>query len=323
MKDQVILTRPLPAAALTALNREFTLLPAWESGLEPAEMLRAHPACRGLISFLSDPVGPELMAAGPELQVIANYAVGYNNIDLAAAQARGIYVCHTPDILTAASADLTLALLLAVARRLVPADAFTRAGRFQGWEAELFLGRELQDALLGIVGLGRIGTAVARRAAAFGMQVAYFSRTRKPELEEKEGWRFMEFERLLAVADVVSLHLPYSRENHHLLDRRAFDLMKKDAIFLNVARGGLMDEAALADKLEKRELFGAGLDVYEHEPKINERLLGLDNLVMVPHIGSATDKTRLAMARMNLESVKAALAGKKPPHLVPDFGDGT
>ncbi len=319
----MILTRPLPAAALTALNREFTLLSAWESGLEPADLLRANPTCRGLISFLSDPVGPELMAAGPELRVIANYAVGYNNIDLAAARARGIYVCHTPDILTAASADLTLALLLAVARRLVPADAFTRAGKFKGWEAELFLGRELQGALLGIVGLGRIGTAVARRAAAFGMRVAYYSRTHKPELEEKEGWRFMEFDRLLAASDVISLHLPYSRENHHLMNRRAFDLMKKDAIFLNVARGGLMDEAALAEKLKNKELFGAGLDVYEHEPLINESLLALENVVMVPHIGSATDQTRLAMARMNLESVKAALAGEKPPHLVPALGDGS
>jgi len=281
--------------------------------------MRRHADAEGLISFLSDPIDRAAISGMDKLKVIANYAVGYNNIDVGCALEKSILVTHTPDVLTQATADLAMALILAVSRRLVEGDALVRSGRFAGWEAGLLLGKELNGAILGIVGMGRIGLATALRARACGMKVLFYSRSAKPALERKYGFARVTFLELLRSADVVSLHLPYSPGVHHLFNRDAFALMKKDAIFINTARGPLMDEEALAAALEKNELFGAGLDVYEDEPAVNEKLKGLKNAVLLPHLGSATGKTRRAMAMMTVLSVRQALAGKKPQHLIPEW----
>jgi len=322
--DKVILSQRYLDEAIAELRKicasvSCDLIIAEDERRSLSALLDAHPDCRALITFLSDTVDADLLRRAKNLRIVANYAVGYNNIDVAAALERGIYVTHTPDILTEATADLTMALTLAVARRIVPADCFLRQGRFSGWEAKLFLGKELAGATLGVVGMGRIGLAVALRALGFGMKVAYFSRTRRPDLEKRHSFVYLPFVDLLKRADVVSVHIPYSADVHHLFDRDAFALMKRDAIFINASRGGLMNEADLAEALGRNELFGAGLDVYESEPAVDDRLLGMDNVVLAPHIGSATFAARLGMARMTMTSVGEALAGQVPSHLVPEW----
>jgi glyoxylate reductase len=212
-----------------------------------------------------------------------------------------------------------MALILAACRRIVEADRFVRQGRFKGWAAGLMLGKELCGSSLGIVGLGRIGLATALRAKGFGMKVIYYARSRRPEPEARYGFEYAGFRDLVQRSDIVSLHIPYSPEVHHLFNREIFDLMKPDAVFINAARGPLMDEAYLAEKLAKGELFGAGLDVYEFEPEVTERLMGLENVVLAPHVGSATHDARLEMAMMTIRSVGQALSGQRPDHLIPQW----
>jgi len=321
MKNKVILTQTYLPEAMDRLRQGFELIVVEGSGKEPIEVLRDHPDARALISFLSDPVGADVIEAGSRLKIIANYAVGTNNIDVAHARRKGIYVTHTPDVLTDATADLTMALILAVARRIVEADNFLRSGNFTGWKAQLLLGKELRNRTLGIVGLGRIGLATALRARAFGMRVIYYDRRRHEDLEKKYGFEFFRFVDLVKTADVVSPHIPYSDDVHHLFDRDVLGLMKPDAIFVNVSRGPIMNEEDLAEHLEQKRLFGAGLDVYEFEPRVNVRLKRLDNVVLLPHIGSATDRSRLEMALMTVRSVEQALAGQRPDYLIPGWSD--
>ncbi len=315
---KVILAHRYHDDAVERLRREFQLLIADDEG-GLASCCRRHPDAAALISFLSDPIDAAAINAMPKLKVIANFAVGYNNIDVGRALERNVLVTHTPDVLTNATADLAMALILAVARRLVEGDALVRSGGFSGWQAGLLLGKELNGAILGIVGMGRIGLAVALRARAHGMKVFFYSRGAKPGIEEKYGFARVTFLELIRSADVVSLHLPYSPSVRHLFGRDVFALMKKDAIFINTARGPLMDEEALAAALEKRELFGAGLDVYENEPAVSEKLRSLANVVLLPHLGSATRQTRRQMALMTVEAVRQALAGKRPRHLIPEW----
>lgn len=319
MKKKVILTKNYLQPAIDRLNDVFDLVVAEESGKDLAAVVKEHADAEGLISFLSDKIDRNLMDLAPNLKIIANYAVGYNNIDVAAALEKGIFVTHTPDVLTEATADLTMALVLAVCRRILESDEFVRAGKFEGWGAKLMLGKELRGSVFGVVGLGRIGLATAKRAAGFGMKVMYYSKTRKPEIEQELGFKYARFVDVVKEADVLSLHLPYSEDVHHLFNKDTFDLMKPNAVFINAARGALMDENYLAAKLEKGELFGAGLDVYEFEPKVTQRLLALKNVVMAPHIGSATDETRLEMAMMTVRGVENALQGVKPDFLVPEW----
>ncbi len=318
MKRKVILTRRYQADAIAQLKEAFELIVVEGSGKSLPEVLKENPDTEALIGFLSDPIDKEIVDLAPRLKIIANYAVGYNNIDVSYAIEKGIPVTHTPDVLTRATADLTMALLLAAARRIVESDRFLREGKFTGWGANLLLGKELNGAVLGIVGLGRIGLAVAQRAAGFGMKIVYYDTTRKPEPEEKYGFQYRPFREAVKGADVVSLHMPSYPGVHRLFNREIFDLMKKDAIFINVSRGNLMDEAYLAEKLEKKELFAAGLDVYEFEPAVNERLLKLDNVVLVPHIGSATYTARMGMAQLTVDNVKRVLAGEEPVTPVPE-----
>jgi glyoxylate reductase len=316
MKRKVVLTQKYQEEAIQQLNREFNLIFVEDSDKSLAEVLKENPDTEALISFLSDKIDKEIIDLGKNLRIIANYAVGYNNIDVGYAVQKGIAVTNTPDVLTNATADFTMALILAVARRVVEGDDFVRKGKFNGWGANLMLGKELNNCILGIVGMGRIGLATAQRAMGFGMTVFYYDTTRKKPLEKKYGFRYMLFPDLVSQADIISLHIPSSPGTHHLFDKEVFDLMKKDAIFINASRGDLLDEAYLAEKLEKHELFGAGLDVYEYEPGVTGKLKKLKNVVLAPHLGSATYKARMGMAQMTIDNVKQVFAGMTPQNLV-------
>jgi len=298
-------TRALPFAALDRLAAEHEL-DVWEGDLPPGpEAMRERAAAAdGLLSLVTDPVGADLLAACPDLKAIANMAVGTDNIDLEAAAARGIPVGNTPDVLTDATADLAFALLLAVARRLPQGEAQVREGRWRTWEPAGDLGADLSGATLGIVGRGRIGDAVARRAGGFGMEVIASSR---------RSW--MPLEELLERADFVSLHCPLTPATRHLIGTEALARMKPSAYLVNTARGGVVDQTALRLALLGGEIAGAALDVTEPEPlPADDPLLEAPNLLVVPHVGSATVRTRERMAEMAVENLLAALAGKAMPH---------
>jgi len=316
MKRKVILTQKYQDEAIQQLSREFDLIIVEDSGKSLAQVLKENPDTEALISFLSDKIDKEIIDLGKNLRIIANYAVGYNNIDVEYASQKGIAVTNTPDVLTNATADFTMALILAASRRLVEGDDFVRKGKFTGWGANLMLGKELNNSILGIVGMGRIGLAAALRAVGFGMTVIYYDTTRKKDLEKKYGFKYMPFFDLVSQADIISAHIPSSLETRRLFNKEVFDRMKKDAIFINASRGELVDETYLAEKLEKNELFGAGLDVYEYEPNITEKLKKLKNVVLAPHLGSATYKARMGMAQMTIDNVKQVFAGKTPQNLI-------
>jgi glyoxylate reductase len=311
----VLATRELPEPSLTTLKPDFDVRVL---GYTPNEHELAAEVgdVDALITLVSDPVTETVIRAGTRLKIIANYAVGVNNIDRAAAAARGIVVTNTPGVLTDATADLTLALLLALSRRVVEGDRMVRAGRFAGWAPDLLLGRELRGKVLGIVGPGRIGRAVARRARGFGMTVVASGRSPRDENDPDDPPR-VSFEELLRRADVVSLHLPLNDETRRLFGRETFLKMKPGSFLLNTARGGLVDEPALIASLESGHLGGAGLDVYENEPAVLPALLDSDRVVLMPHAGSATTETRREMARMVVEDVRRVLAGDKPLRSVP------
>ncbi len=272
-----------------------------------------------LICLLRDRIDDAMMASAPRLKVIANYAVGYDNIDVEAATRRGIWVCNTPDVLTNATADLAFALLLAVSRRIVEADAFVRSGRFHGWEPDLLLGRDLYGGTLGIVGCGRIGRAVASRAGGFGMRVLYFNRSQlPPEVEKELGVEYAPLCELVERSDFISIHVPGGRETERLFDEGLLGRCKRGCIIVNTARGSVIDEEALVRSLEDGHLAGAGLDVFEKEPRVHPRLLELPNVVLAPHIGSATKWTRSTMAELVVRNVEKALRGERPPAPVND-----
>lgn len=267
-----------------------------------------------MLTLLHDRVDEELLdAAGPQLRCVANVAVGYDNVDVAAAARRGIVVTNTPGVLDDATADLTLALLLAAARRVVEGDRLVRSGRPWTWGMHFMLGSDLRGKRLGIVGLGGIGTKVAERARAFGMEIAYHSRhPAAPALVERLGAERMSLEQLLESADVVSLHCPLTPETRHLIGAGELALMKPSAILLNAARGPIVNEAALAAALAAGKIAAAGLDVYEREPQVEPGLLGLDNVVLAPHLGSATVETRTAMAELAARNAISVLHGQGP-----------
>ncbi len=249
--------------------------------------------------------------------MISNYAVGYDNIDVAAATARGILVCNTPGVLTETTADLAWALLMAAARRVVAADGYLRAGKWRSWSPQLMLGQDVHGATLGIVGFGRIGQAVARRAQGFGMRILYHDLERKAQAEEAVGAEFAGLRDLLRASDFVSVHTPLTEETHHLIGSEELALMKPTAVLINTARGPVVDGGAVAEALRERRIFAAALDVFEREPPApDDPLLKLDNAVVVPHIASASVATRTRMAMMAAENLLAGLRGERPPHLV-------
>jgi glyoxylate reductase len=270
-----------------------------------------------LLTLLVDRIDREIIDAAPKLRMIANCAAGVDNIDLQAARERGILVSNTPGVLTEATADLTWALILAAARKIPQADRFTREGRFLGWELDLFLGKDISGHRLGIIGFGRIGQAVARRASGFGMKIVYHDPHGLPaESEAALQAAWLPLDELLRTADIVTVHAALNPSTTHLLSAQKLSLMKRDALLVNVARGPIVDEAALAAALESGRLGAAGLDVYEREPEIDPRLAALDNVVLLPHIGSATRGTRLAMAMAAARNLVQGLRGERPDNLV-------
>jgi glyoxylate reductase len=281
--------------------------------LPKPELIRRLAGKEGLICQIITVVDEEVLAGAPSLKVVANVAVGYNNIDVAAARRRGIVVTNTPDVLTETTADFAWALLMAAARRVVEADHYARSGQWRAWKWDLLWGADVHGKTLGIVGFGRIGRAVARRAAGFNMRVLYADAVRcSPELERELRAEFAPLERVLAESDFVSLHTPLLPETRHLIDEAALRRMKPTAILVNAARGPIVDEAALARALAEGWIAGAGLDVFEDEPKIHPGLLPLPNVVLAPHIASASRETRLAMAELAVRNCVAVLEGKPP-----------
>jgi glyoxylate reductase len=273
----------------------------------------------GLYCMLTERIDEPLLERAKKLKVVSNMAVGYNNIDVKAARARGIKVCNTPGVLTETTADLTFALLTATARRLIEASDFLRRGEWKTWSPMLLTGQDVYGATMGIVGLGRIGEALARRARGFDMRVLYYSRSRKPEAEERLGLVHAELDTLLRESDFVCIMTPYTPETHHLIGERELSLMKPTAILINTARGGIVDEQALYRALKNGIIRAAGLDVFEQEPVPTDHpLLTLPNVVALPHIGSASVATRVRMAELAAENLLKVLAGEQPPHEVTD-----
>lgn len=322
----IAMTRQLPALAIERLEAAGHDVRLHDTADPPSrqELLELVDGVDGLVCLLSDRVDDELLdAAGPQLKVVANYAVGLDNVDRDACQARGIAVAHTPGVLSEATADQAWALLLAVARRVVEGHHLVASGAWTGWSPLQLRGTSLHGRRFGVVGIGRIGFAAARRAVGFGMEVAYHARHPHPDAETDLGARRLSLDELLATSDVVSLHCPLTDETKHLIDADAFAAMKNDAILINTARGAVVDEAALVDALAEGRIGGAGLDVFEREPRIHPRLPALPNVVLAPHAGSATMATRDAMARLVADAVVDVLAGRRPANLAPTSLGGT
>ncbi len=277
------------------------------------EIIHGLQGCDALLCNITDKIDAEILDTCPGLKVVANFGVGFNNIDVAAANARRIPVTNTPDVLTDATADMAFALMLAVARRLGEGERFVRAKQWTGWEPMQMLGADVTGATLGVIGFGRIGRAMARRARAFDMRVIYWNRTPLPEAEETVlGVRYSTISELLRQADFVSLHVAYSPETHHLLGEPQFALMKSSAFVINTTRGAVIDESALVGALRAKRIAGAGLDVFEREPELEAGLYKLENVVLAPHLGSATMGTRTSMGMIALENLLAACAGRRP-----------
>lgn len=318
MKPKVLIMRKIFPEALDYLKDHVDYeVGAWEGSLNKGDLLEKVRDKKGILPLLVDTIDQEVMDAAPELMIIANCAVGFDNIDVAYAKQKGILVTNTPGVLTETTADLTWALLLAVARRIPQADFFTREKKYKGWELDLILGMEVTGKRLGIIGMGRIGKAVAARAWAFQMEIVYSDPHRlSPEEEKKFGASRVSLDELLSISDYVTIHTTLTPETEHLISQEKLRLMKKEAVLLNVARGPVVDEKALAEALEKGQIWGAGLDVYEREPEIEEKLLSLDNVVLLPHIGSATFETRKKMAMMAARNLVQGLKGERPDNLI-------
>jgi glyoxylate reductase len=304
---------PDPAAEMLREAGELRLDPR-EEAIPRQDLLELVAGADAVLTLLHDRVDDELLeAAGPQLRCVANLAVGYDNVDLEAAVGRGVTVTNTPGVLDDATADLTLGLILAATRRLAEGDRLVRSGREWSWGMGFMLGSGLQGKRLGIVGLGGIGRKVAERARAFGMEIAYHSRRpAAPEVEAALGAERLPLEQLLATSDVVSLHTPLTEETRHLIGAAELAAMKETAVLVNAARGPVVDEQALATALAEGQIAAAGLDVYEHEPRVEPALLELDNVVLVPHLGSATVETRTAMAVLAARNAISVLSGQGP-----------
>jgi len=309
----IFVTRHIGDPALQKLQAHFDVqVNPNNRVLTKQEIIEGAKSAEGLLCLLTDPIDADVIKACPNLKVVSNYAVGYNNIDLDTLNEKGIALYYTPGVLTETTADLTFALILAVTRRIVEADQFTRQGKFTGWAPDMLLGSDVHGKTLGILGLGRIGLAVAKRGLGFGMRVLYTARQDK----DLPDFHFSTLERLLKESDIISIHVPYSPESQHMIDEKAFGMMKKTAFLINTARGPIVDEHALVSALLSGRIAGAGLDVYEHEPTVSKELLGLHQVVLLPHIGSATLETRTAMGVMAAENLIRFFSGKKHENLV-------
>lgn len=312
MPEKVLVTREMPGGGLCPLEG-FDVTVLSEAPPAREDLLEAVRGAAGVLSTVTEVIDGEFMdAAGDGLKVIANMAVGYDNVDLGAAKERGIVVTNTPGVLDETTADVAFMLLLAAARRLGEAERTLRAGKWEWWGPKLFTGPDAWGKRIGIVGLGRIGQAVARRARGFGMEVVYYNRSRKEYAEKELGARRVELEELLETSDFVSIHTPLTDETRHLIGAEELGKMKPEAVLVNTSRGPVVDEAALAGALAEGSIFAAGLDVYEEEPKVHPKLLELENVVLAPHIGSGSIETREKMAVLSAENIRAVLKGEPP-----------
>jgi len=319
MKPSILVARAIFPEVVERLRQHFDVEDNPDDNIySAAELADRLKDKDGLFATMSERVTPELLAACPRLKAVCNMAVGYNNIDVDAATRAGVIVTNTPDVLNETTADFGWALLMAAARRITEAEHWLRAGQWRKWTYDCFVGADLHGSTLGIMGMGRIGQAIARRSTGFGMQVIYHNRSRlAPELEaQANNARYVGREELLRTADHVLLVMPYSPALHHTIGAAEIALMKPSAVLVNIARGGIVDDAALIRALRERRIAAAGLDVYENEPAFNPDFLSLSNVVLTPHIASASVKTRLAMADCAADNLIAALAGQTPPNLL-------
>lgn len=315
----VLVTRPIMDRPMATL-REWCNVTVHENafGIPRDELLKVVDGRDAIITMLTESVDAEfLTAAGPQLKIVANHAVGFDNIQLDACTAAGVLATNTPEVLTETTADTAFALLMAAARRVGEGERFLRRGEPWIWGPLMMLGQDIHHKVMGIVGFGRIGQAVARRARGFGMKVVYSDAVELPgEVTAPLEAERLELSELLAVADFVSIHTNLTPDTRHMFGAPQFQAMKETAVLVNTSRGPVIDEAALADALETHQIFAAGLDVFEHEPEVTEKLLRLENVVVIPHLGSATFDTRDAMGALAVENVFAALDGRRPPNLL-------
>jgi glyoxylate reductase len=316
MAERVLVTREIPEAGLRPLE-DFDVTILSERPSERGELLEAAQGIDGVLSTLTEKIDAEFMnAAGENLKVVANMAVGYDNVDVATANERGIVVTNTPDVLDETTADTAFMLMLAAARRLGEGERIVRSGRWEAWGPKMLLGPDVWGKKLGIVGFGRIGQALARRARGFDMEVLYSARSRREEAEGELDARYLELDELLGECDFLSLHTPLTEETTHLIGAGELGRMKPEAVLVNTSRGPVVDEAALAEALAEGRIFAAGLDVYENEPEVHPRLLELENVVLAPHIGSASLETRDKMAALAGEDLRAVLRSEQPKNPV-------
>ncbi len=308
MTPSVLVTRRLPASAVTKLESSCDVdLHTGPNGLSPGALQERVKGKAGLVCLLTDRIDRAVIDAGTDLRVIANVAVGYDNVDVRYARTRDVIVTNTPDVLTEATAEFTWGLILSITRRIAEGDRLVRAGRWKGWALDFMLGTELHGKRLGVVGPGRIGRAVAARAEAFGMDVVFAGTGTNPSTG-----RSVSLDELLVTSDVVSLHVPMTKQTRHLIDRRALTRMKRTAYLVNTSRGTVVDEEALVWALGQHLIAGAALDVYEREPVVHQGLLSFENIVLTPHLGSGAREARTAIAELAVANVVAVLAGKPP-----------
>ena len=314
---KIFITRKIPETGLEILKKYHDIkVNSYDGGLTKKEIIQGIKGKDGLLCLLTDQIDKEIIDSEPRLKMIANYAVGFDNIDVKTATRKGIPVSNTPGVLTDATSEMAWALLFSVSRRIVEADKFTRAGKFNGWSPMLMLGQDITNKTLGVIGTGRIGTAFALKSKGFGMNVLYVNRKRNEILEKELNAKKVKLEKLLKESDFISVHVPLTKSTSHLFSKREFQLMKENAVFINTSRGPVVDEKALIQALKDNWIFGAGIDVYENEPEVPEELKKLDNVVLQPHSASATFEARSKMAILAAENMIKGLKGEFPPNCV-------
>ncbi len=317
--SKIFITREIPEIGINLLKEKgYDVEVGPEEKISREDLIEKAKGADAILSVLTEKIDGEVMeSAGKQLKIVANYAVGYNNIDVEEAKKKNIMVTNTPGVLTEAVAEHTIAFLFSIAERIVEADSFMRAGKYKAWGPKMLLGADVQGKTLGIIGLGRIGTAVAQRMQdGFDVKIVYYDLKRNEELEEKFGMEYRELDDLLKESDFVSIHTALTDETKHLINAEKLALMKPSAYLINTARGPIVDEAALVEVLKEKKIAGAALDVFENEPELTPGLIDLDNVVLTPHIASATEGTRNKMSEMAANNIIAALDGETPPNLV-------
>lgn len=312
-KKKVYVTSEIPEEGIELLEKYFEVeVNREDRNLSKDELISKIKDKDGVLCRLADIIDKEVINNASRVKIFANYAVGFNNIDISEATSRGVFVTNTPDVLTDTTAELAWALLFAAARRVVESDKFMRSGKFIKWSSKLFLGQDIKGKTLGIIGLGKIGKAFGKKSIGFEMNILYYNRSRDKEFEKKYGAEYVDMDTLLRKSDFISIHLPLTEETRHLIGENEFNKMKETAIIINTARGPIIEEKALARALKSKRIMAAGLDVYEREPEFEPELKDLDNVVMLPHIGSATAETRTNMAIMAAQNIVEVLSGNKP-----------